>query len=390
MRDFSMPRIPVAAGNASDARKRQDQLATVAGSASAIIEEAEVLHGSLKAGSVAQIVIASIATIGLLYFLKFVLVTVILALLLAFVLEPLVSQLRRIAIPRAVAAMAAVVIASIIAGSLGYFLYNQLNSFSSELPQYSERIRQSLDRIQAPIQRLETNAQSATGTPESDRQAVKVQIQESTLSRFLFSNSGPISKVLMAISFIPVLSYFMLTWKDHVHVATVQLFPEEHRLLAFRAIARISKMLRSFLLANLIVGLIGAASFTALFWCLGITNFYFIGVVCGFLSLIPSIGVLLALLPPVVGGLGTLHRSGFLIVFVGIVGIHFATMDFLYPKLVGRRVLLNPLAVILSLVFWAWIWGGMGLVLAIPIVAAAKIVCDHTDSLKGVGVWLGI
>jgi predicted PurR-regulated permease PerM len=99
--------------------------------------------------------------------------------------------------------------------------------------------------------------------------------------------------------------------------------------------------------------------------------------------------VLLALLPPIVGGAGTLHESGLLILVLGIVGIHVATIDFLYPKLVGTRVLLNPLAVILSLVFWAWIWGGVGLVLAIPIVAAAKIVCDHTDALKGVGVWLG-
>ena len=236
----------------------------------------------------------------------------------------------------------AVIVASILVGGLGYFLYNQLDSFSNELPQYSARLRQSLERIEAPIRRLESNTQSATSAPGDSGQAVPVRLQEAPISRFLFSNSGPIGEVLLAISFIPVLTYFMLTWKDHAHVATVELFPEEHRLLAFRAIARISKMLRSFLWANLIVGLIGAASFTALFWFLGITNFYFIGVVCGFLSLIPSIGALLALLPPIVGGLGTLHESGFLIVVLGVVVIHLLTMDLLYPKLVGKRVLLNP------------------------------------------------
>jgi predicted PurR-regulated permease PerM len=380
--------IPVASGKLSDKRKH-DKGITDAGVAPSVIEEAEILHGSIKAGSVAQIVIAVIATIGLLYFLKFVIVTSVLALLLAFVLEPLVCHLRRIAIPRAIGAMVAVIMASVLVGGLGYFLYNQLDSFSSELPQYSARIRQSWERIQAPIIRLESNAQSATGPPEDARQAVPVRVQEAPISHFLFSNSESIGRILLAISFIPVLTYFMLTWKDHVHTATVQLFPEEHRMVAFRAIARISKMLRSFLVANLIVGLIGAASFTALFWFLGIANSYFIGVLCGFLSLIPSIGVLLALLPPIVGGAGTLHESGLLILVLGIVGIHVATIDFLYPKLVGTRVLLNPLAVILSLVFWAWIWGGVGLVLAIPIVAAAKIVCDHTDALKGVGVWLG-
>ena len=141
---------------------------------------------------------------------------------------------------------------------------------------------------------------------------------------------------------------------------------------------------------DLSAGLTGAASCMTLFWYLGIPSFYFIGVVCGFLSLIPSIGAVLALLPPIVSGMGILHKSGFLIVVFGVSAIHAVTMNARYPKIVGKRVLLNPLAVILSLLFWAWIWGAMGLILAIPIVATVKIVCDHTDSLRRFGAWLGI
>lgn len=182
----------------------------------------------------------------------------------------------------------------------------------------------------------------------------------------------------------------MLTWKNHAHAATVMLFPEEHRPVAYRTAAKISRMIRSFLIGNLIVWLIGAVSCTFLFWLLRIPFFYFIGSVCGFLSLIPSIGAILAILPPIVSGLGTLHWSGFLIAVVGVFVIHTVTLNVLYPKLVGKRVLLNPLAVMLALLIWAWIWGAMGLILAIPIIAAVKIVCDHTDSLKGFGIWLGI
>lgn len=82
--------------------------------------------------------------------------------------------------------------------------------------------------------------------------------------------------------------------------------------------------------------------------------------------------------------------SGFLILVIGVFAIHVATLNVLYPKLVGKRVLLNPLAVVLALLIWAWIWGTMSLVLAIPIVAAVKIVCDRTGSLKGFGSWLGV
>lgn len=384
---FWKMRDTVAAEEANGTRKEQELQTAIA--ATSVIEDAEILHGSLKAGSVAQVVIAIIATIGLLYFLQFVLVTIIFALLLAFILEPLVSQLRRIAIPRFLGALVAVIVAFVLVAGVGYFLYHQVGSFASALPQYSARIQQTLDRIQAPMKRLEKSSQSVTTAAGSSSEAIPVKIQEAPVSQFLFSNSESIGRILLSISFIPVLTYFMLTWKDHVHLATVHLFPKEHRLLAFRAISRISRMLRSFLLANLVVGLIGAASFTTMFWLLGINNFYLIGIMCGFFSLIPSIGMLLALLPAIVGGLGILHETGFVIVVLGVAGTHLVTMDLLYPKLVGKRVLLNPLAVILSMVFWAWIWGGVGLVLAIPIAAAAKIVFDHTDSLKEVGAWLG-
>src|SRR5256885_15962341 len=58
-------------------------------------------------------------------------------------------------------------------------------------------------------------------------------------------------------------------------------------------------------------------------------------------------------------------------------------------QIVGKRLRLNPLAVTLALLFWAWIWGAMGLILAVPIVGATKIICDYVDSFRGVGGWLG-
>jgi predicted PurR-regulated permease PerM len=125
------------------------------------------------------------------------------------------------------------------------------------------------------------------------------------------------------------------------------------------------------------------------FWTVGIPYSYFLGIISGFLSVIPSFGVLLALLPPLTGGIGILHKTGLIIVLLTVVGTHAITMNILYPKFIGRRVQLNPLAVLLSLLFWAWIWGAAGLILAVPIVGAAKIVCDYTETLKGLGAWLG-
>jgi predicted PurR-regulated permease PerM len=106
-------------------------------------------------------------------------------------------------------------------------------------------------------------------------------------------------------------------------------------------------------------------------------------------SLVPYLGVFLALLPPLTGAVGSVNTTGLIIIFVTVVGLHILTMNVLYPKMVGKRLRLNPLAVTLGLLFWAWIWGAMGLILAVPIVGATKIICDYVDSLRGLGAWLG-
>jgi predicted PurR-regulated permease PerM len=88
-------------------------------------------------------------------------------------------------------------------------------------------------------------------------------------------------------------------------------------------------------------------------------------------------------------GIGVIDKTGVGIIFLTVFGLHFLSMHVLYPKIVGKRLRLNPLAVTLSLLFWAWIWGAMGLILAVPLVGATKIVCDRVDPLRGFGAWLG-
>ena len=226
--------------------------------------------------------------------------------------------------------------------------------------------------------------------PKVGTEPIPLVVQEGPIfPRVIFTGGEAIKELILAIGFIPFLTYFMLTCREHAHSATVKLFPTEHRMTAYRTIATISAMIRSFIVGNLVVGLIGASVSAIMFWLVGIPYFYFLGMMSGFLSLIPSIGVFLALLPPLVGGLGILHKTGAGIILLTVIAVHAVMMNFVYPKLMGKRLRLNPLAVVLSLLFWAWIWGAMGLILAVPIIGATKIVCDYTDSLRGFGAWLG-
>lgn len=352
-------------------------------------EEAEVLQSSIKIGSFAQVIVALIAFIGLLYIAKLVMVTTLISVLIAFVLEPFVKNLCRVGVKRWLGSLIALALLLAMAGAFTYFFYSRAVSFAQELPKYSGKIRATLGKLQSQTSTITENAKSAITPPQKGRQPLKVEVQQSPgLTNLLSAGSGVVDG-LLAASFVPFLVYFMLNWKDHVHVATVKLFPKEHRIVAHRTVGRISEMIRAFMVGNVVVGVVCSAVSVAVFGALHIQYFYFMGVISGFVSIIPYLGVFVALLPPLAAGIGVLHKTGLLIVVVTVVALHIVSMNVLYPKLVGGRLRLNPLAVSLGLLFWAWIWGAWGLILAVPIVGATKVICDYIEPLQPVGDWLG-
>ena len=97
----------------------------------------------------------------------------------------------------------------------------------------------------------------------------------------------------------------------------------------------------------------------------------------------------LALAPPIFVGIGYMGSGDLIAVVATVFALHLISLNVLYPKLLGNRLQLNPLAVTMGLLMWGWLWGAMGLLLAIPITAAMKIVFDHVERLKPYGAWLG-
>ncbi len=167
------------------------------------------------------------------------------------------------------------------------------------------------------------------------------------------------------------------------------LFPLDHRHTAFVRLGLIGKMLQSFIVGNLLIGLLISVVSVGIFGLLHVPFFYFVGFLSGFLSLVPYLGIVLAMIPPIMVGLGQLEAGDLIIVVICVVGMHLLALNVLYPKLLGSRLRLNPLAVTIALLFWGAIWGAVGLVLAIPITGAIKIVCDHVESMKPYADWLG-
>ena len=130
--------------------------------------------------------------------------------------------------------------------------------------------------------------------------------QSSSWTDLVSRNANSVSELVLALTFIPFLVFFMLSWQDHVRSQTVMLFSMENRNSAYVMLGLIARMIRSFILGNLIIGVFLSICSIAIFGVIGLPYFYFLGVISGFLSLIPYLGVMLALLPPLVADLGHL------------------------------------------------------------------------------------
>jgi predicted PurR-regulated permease PerM len=122
---------------------------------------------------------------------------------------------------------------------------------------------------------------------------------------------------------------------------------------------------------------------------LGLDFPFLTGLVSGLCNLIPYLGAVLAWLPPLFIGLRQYHGlTPYLGIFSVLTAFHIITANLLIPALVGWRVRLNALALTVSLLFWGWLWGALGLIVAIPITAVLKVICDHVDRWNPIGRWL--
>ena len=339
-----------------------------------------------KLQSATLMVLATGAVLTLMYFAKPVLVTVLASVLLSFMLAPVVDVLERLRFPKALGSLIAVLLLCGICYGVTYVSYNRAVQFVQDLPQYSSKIRHVFLRFQKQAESIQRTTENVL--PDDDKQTVKVK-QTTSWSDTISRSAANITEIILLIGFIPFLVYFMLSWQEHVRSATVMLFKLEHRNTAYVTLGAMSAMIRTFIVGNLVIALFMAVISTIVFGVIKLPYFYFLGVISGFLSVIPYLGVVLAIVPPVIAGMGQIGSEEIVVIIVTVISLHLFAINVLYPKVIGRRLQLNPLAVTLALLFWGWLWGAMGLILAVPLTAAMKIIFDHVDSLRPYAAWLG-
>lgn len=348
------------------------------------------LEDPRTASTVSLRIIAIAVAFVCIYYASSVVITLVCSILIASVLEPGVKLMERLRIARWVGALLMVLLTLTITYLVIYEIYDRAAAFLDDLPKVVAKLKQVTAHLQVTARNLQQSTQTIMpASSEINVPAVRVQ-QESPWMQFLLRGIGSVYAFTVTVMFIPFLVFFMLTSKHQLWAATLNLFPIEQRQQAEDVIRGISRMLRQFVLGNLLVALISAALITPVFAALQLRYALLMGPVAALLGLIPYIGVALGILPPLLIALLQYDTMQPFFILAGTVAVvHFIAVNFLTPKLVGRRVNLNALSVTIAMMFWGWLWGGIGLLLAVPITAAIKAVCDNVERLKPYGTWMG-
>jgi predicted PurR-regulated permease PerM len=380
------------------------------------------IKAAREARELALPVVAMGVIIAILHFGRVFFITSIIAVTIAFILEPFVALLMRLRLPRSLASFVVCTVALACLYMIGMGAYSQLSSLYADLPKYGQRIGDIVDGVQQRIsgleertyrmivparqrQQEELRAQQQAqqrkgvkkGTPAAPLPAptpgaipeVRIHEEPTPIGDYIYSRLSSFYEILLMASFIPFLVYFMLSWRDHINRSFLQFFHGEARLAAARSMQGIAGMVRAFVVGNFLLGLLLAALSSALFWMMRLPYPLLVGPLSGFMSLVPYVGLPLAMLPPLFAALGINTVSVYALVVVAVAVLHLIALNVLYPKVVGSRVHLNPLVVTFSLMLWGFLWDAPGLLLAIPLTAATKAVCDNVKGLRAFGKFLG-
>ncbi len=360
----------------------------------------------------------------LLYWGRTFFITVIIASIIAFLLDPMVEFFTRLRLPRAVASFLVCSISLMFLYLAGLGLYTESLAMVADLPAYGERINELVEGAANRVDSFEkgiyqslmpkrfqeqaaanppdaaasggrntkkkglaTAGQTPPGAPPPE---VRVRPEPTSLVSYVYQYVSSAYPVLLMASFVPFLVYFLLSWRDHLRAQFLSLFHGGERHLADRAWAGVGHMVRAYVIGNFLLGIFLAVCSSVLFASVKLPYWIVVGPISGFLSLVPYIGLPLALIPPMIAALPA-YRDPTVYLFLGVSVslLHLFALNLLYPKFVGARVHLNPLAATIALMFWSMLWGGIGLLLAIPVTAAIKALCDNVGTLKPYGRLLG-
>jgi predicted PurR-regulated permease PerM len=374
---MDLPAIKVKSGShVSDDEREAGKVAS-----RATLRIAELLQRPFDVRSIALTGLLILAVFYTIYFMRSILLPIVLALLLSYLFRPIVRGLAQLKIPLPVGA------AFILIGFLTLVGYG-ISALATPAVGWLQKAPAGLAELQhklLPVKKSVAQVAQASGeieklaTTNAETKTVEVKRHPITEMFFLRTPELIASAVLLSI-----LLYFLLVY-DQVFIAKlVKLLPTFSDKKTAVSIAHDieSQISRYLLTITAINACLGLAVGTAV-GLLGLRNPVMWGVMVALLNFVPYLGALTGIICMTIGAILSFESLGYALVFPAVY-LAFAVLEgsFITPWVMGRSLTLNPVIILLSLTFWGWMWGIVGIILAVPILAAFKIFCAHIKPME--------
>ncbi len=324
-----------------------------------------------------------------LHFAAALFLPIVLAVLLDFLLSPIVRALRKLGLPEPAGA-GVVMLALVATMALGvYYLSGPAARYIALAPQSIERVREKMESMRGSVAQVTEAAEQVERVTDVDGdEAPQVEIKGPSLTRQVF---GGTTAFLGAATVVIFLTYFLLAVGDLFLQKLVAVLPQfKDKRVAVTIIreteAQISLYLFTTTLINIGVGVVTGI----VMYLLGMPNPVLWGVVAAVLNFVPYVGAVANTVLLALAALVTFDDTGRALLVPGaFLALNLIESNLVTPLIYGNRMRLNTVALFIGLVFWWYIWGVPGAILAVPMMAAFKITCDHIESLSPIGEFLG-
>lgn len=349
----------------------------------------EALRDRMEIRSVAITGLFVLAVFYTLYFARPFFLPIVIAVLLDFLLSPIIRFLKRVRVPESVgAAIVVAALLGLIAGGI-WALSEPAKSWIARAPASIHRVQERLRAVRGPVEQVTKTADEVEAATDIAKKDVpQVVVRGPTMSERLF---GSTQTLLIGAFETLVLLYFLLAVGDLFLQKLINVLPRLKDKKKAVTIARetessISTYLFTVSLVNVGLGLVVALAMLIV----GMPNPLLWGALAGFAEFVPYLGASVMLIVLSLAGISNFPDVGHALLVPGTyLAINLIQANFVSPLVLGRRLTLNPVAILVNLVFWWWLWGVGGAFVAVPLLATFKIFCDHIESLAPIGEFLG-
>jgi len=349
----------------------------------------EALRDRVEVRSIAITGLFVLAVLYTLYFARAFLLPIVLAVLLDFLLSPIIRALKRMRVPEPLGAALVILTLLGAVGGGAYSLAGPAREWMDKAPQSIAKVQVRLRELRRPVEQVTRTAEQVeAATDVTKRGSQEVVVREPRLSERL---SGTTQSLFTGAMEAVILLYFLLAAGDMFLQKLIKVLPQFGDKKKAVAIARETEASISTYLVTIAIVNIGlGVTVTLVMLLLKMPNAVLWGSLAALAEFIPYVGATVMLGTLAMAGLVAFPDIGHALLVPGAyLTITLIQANFISPMVLGRQLTLNPVAILVGLVFWWWLWGVGGAFIAVPLLATFKIFCDHIESLAPIGEFLG-